>query len=71
MVNLFTKHPKSIGETYLTHFKCAFKFGFMMIMGGIACVLHSIFPFLFTNTGSNVTIMLAKKFSDRIDKQKK
>lgn len=71
MTNLFTKHPKSIGETYFSHFKCAFKFGFKMVMGGFACIIHSIFPFIFTHTGSNITSELAKEFSDRLDKQEK
>jgi hypothetical protein len=64
-MNIFTKHPHSVGETYLQHMKFACKFGSQLIGGGIACVIHAIFPFFFQNTGSQITIKLAKKFENR------
>lgn len=48
----FTEHPEAVGETYFEHMGVAGSFGFAMIGGGIACLLHGIFPFLFTSTGS-------------------
>lgn len=48
----FTEHPESIGETYTEHLAHASGFGFRMILGGFACLLHGIFPFLFVTTGS-------------------
>ena len=48
----FTNHPADVGETYGEHFVHASGFGFRMIVAGLACVLHGIFPFLFVKTGS-------------------
>lgn len=48
----FTKHPADVGETYGEHLVHASGFGFRMILAGMACVLHGIFPFLFIKTGS-------------------
>lgn len=49
----FTEHPASVGETYSQHFMHASGFGMRMVLGGFACLLHGIFPFLFVKTGSN------------------
>jgi len=49
---LFTKHPQSVGETYLEHTGAAFGFALKMFITSIACLIHAIFPFLFVNTGS-------------------
>ena len=49
---LFTKHPHSVGESYLQHLRSAVAFGGRMIAAGVACMLHGIFPFLFVSTGS-------------------
>ena len=53
-MNLFTQHPKEVGETYLEHFATASSFGVPMIITGFACLLHGFFPFLFEKTGSNL-----------------
>jgi len=50
--DLFTEHPASVGETYGEHLVMATGFGARMILGGFACLLHGIFPFLFVKTGS-------------------
>ncbi|MEA3265085.1 MAG: DUF6356 family protein [Pseudomonadota bacterium] len=49
---LFTEHPASVDETYTEHLAMASGFGIRMILGGFACLLHGIFPFLFVKTGS-------------------
>lgn len=61
-MKFFTEHPESVGETYPEHFMVASSFGVPMILAGIACLLHGIFPFLFEKTGSN----LVKKLYDRM-----
>jgi hypothetical protein len=50
---LFLDHPRSVGETYLEHMGSAGRFGSRMILAGVACMLHGLFPFLFVKTGSN------------------
>lgn len=49
---LFQEHPASVGETYVEHLQHASGFGVRMILGGIACILHGLLPFLFVKTGS-------------------
>ena len=65
MANPFTDHPQAVGETYLGHLGEAAAIGGRMIGGGLACVLHGLFPFLFIKTGSNVILGLADKCSQR------
>jgi hypothetical protein len=49
----FTEHPASVGETYGAHLRSACSFSASMIAGGLACLVHAIFPFLFVSTGSS------------------
>jgi len=64
-MNIFTAHPHRIGETYLQHMRFALKFGSKMILGGCACLIHAIFPFLFQTTGSRMIQYLQENFSKR------
>ncbi|NCP19162.1 MAG: hypothetical protein GW855_08400 [Erythrobacter sp.] len=48
----FTRHPASVGESYGQHLRHASAFGLRMILGGIACLVHGLLPFLFVKTGS-------------------
>ena len=53
MPNLsFTDHPASVGESYTEHLATATGFGTRMVLGGLACLVHGVLPFLFTRTGS-------------------
>lgn len=49
---LFTEHPASVGESYAQHLRHAFAFGVRMMLGGLACMVHGLLPFLFVRTGS-------------------
>lgn len=49
----FSEHPASVGESYIEHLQHASGFGVRMIGGGLACLLHGLFPFWFEKTGSN------------------
>ena len=49
---LFTQHPASVGESYGEHCLVAGSFGLRMILGGCACLIHAVLPFLFVRTGS-------------------
>lgn len=55
---LFTDHPASVGETYRQHLAVASSFGLRMILGGFACMIHGVLPFLFVKTGSRQIAML-------------
>jgi Family of unknown function (DUF6356) len=66
MKNIFTEHPHSIGESYLQHFFFAFKFGAQMAAGGLACILHAVFPFIFQKTASNYLLAMTDDFVCRM-----
>jgi hypothetical protein len=65
MIELFRDHPATIGETYSQHLRFATGTGAMMIVGGCACVIHGLFPFLFTSTGSRTIRALAQRIDRR------
>jgi hypothetical protein len=50
---IFLSHPRSVGESYGEHAATAARFGFTMMIGGAACVVHAIIPALFTRTASD------------------
>ena len=65
MTNPFTEHPRRVGEKYGEHARFAATVGFQMIAGGTACLLHAVFPFLFTATGSRTIATLHGRLSSR------
>ena len=52
ITSAFTEHPASVGESYPQHMRMAFGFGARMVLAGLACLVHGLFPFLFVGTGS-------------------
>ena len=65
MTNIFTKHPKEVGETYLEHMFNAVRFAFTFLLLIIVALIHSIFPFLLTKTASCVVQEMAKHMEER------
>jgi hypothetical protein len=59
------EHPSSVGETYVQHLVFAVRFGVSMILGGLACCLHGICPFLCTSTGSRTVLALHGRIRSR------
>ena len=66
--NPFTKHPRDVGESYGEHFGAAAGFGMRMIGGGLACLVHAVFPFLFERTGSETVRALNATLCKRAQK---
>lgn len=52
--NFFTRHLNTVNENYFEHFFHAMSFTVSMFIGAFACLLHTIFPFLFEKTGSKI-----------------
>lgn len=50
---LFLAHPRSVGESYAEHAATAGRFGVTMVAGGLACIVHAVFPTLFPRTASD------------------
>ena len=53
-MQLFTAHPRSVGESYFQHMAVAAAFAGRMFAGAMCCLLHAIFPFLFERTASGI-----------------
>ena len=65
MIELFRKHPGTVGETYWQHLRFAARTGAAMLLAGGACVVHGLFLFLFTTTGSRAIRSLAQRMEQR------
>lgn len=60
-LDAFTRHPAAVGETYGEHFVFATGVGKRMILAGLACMMHGVFPFLFERTGSRTILDLHRQ----------
>jgi hypothetical protein len=65
MIRLMTEHPSAVGESYLEHLVFATRFGASMIVGGLACCVHGVLPFLCTSTGSRTVLALHGRIRSR------
>ncbi len=65
----FKEHPNSVGETYFQHMATSFGFGARMLVAGTGCLLHGIFPFICTSTGSQTITTLHGKMVTHRDKR--
>lgn len=61
IIRLFTEHPASVGETYLQHLCMAVSFAAAMLAGGLACLVHAVFPFVCVTTGSRTIARLHER----------
>ena len=58
MLRRFTDHPATVNETYLQHLATAFGFGARMVVGGVACMVHGVLPWLCLTRGSDTIRLL-------------
>ena len=65
MLELFRRHPETVGETYWQHLRFAARTGGAMVAGGGACVVHGVLPFLFVTVGSRTIRRLAHRLERR------
>ena len=65
--NPFTRHLDEVDEGYGKHLAQATRFGVRMILGGLACIVHGLLPFLFTTTGSRTIRELHRGMTKRSD----
>jgi hypothetical protein len=65
IAKLFTQHPRAIGETYGQHARTAFSFGWRMMTGGLACMVHAIVPGVFVKTASRTVVQLDAEMRGR------
>ena len=64
-------HLNDIGEGYFPHWLYAMRFGLVLILVGLAVMVHAFFPFWFKDTGSRAIRAMAKVIDkvDNIDKE--
>lgn len=62
------RHLDEVGETYGEHSGKAASFGLRMVGGGIACLIHAVFPFLFERAGSDTVRRLHVTLCKRADR---
>ncbi|QDH36291.1 hypothetical protein E2E27_17265 [Porphyrobacter sp. YT40] len=65
IAKLFTDHPRAIGETYGQHARTALSFGWRMMVGGLACMVHALVPGLFVKTASRTVVQLDAEMRGR------
>jgi hypothetical protein len=61
-MNAFTQHPRTVGESYWQHMGVALWFAGTMLLGAAASLVHAVFPFLCTRTGSGIV----RRLHDRV-----
>jgi hypothetical protein len=59
------KHLEDAKESYAEHLLFALCFGGRMIAGGLAVVIHAIFPAVFETTGSRILCSLYDELQAR------
>ncbi|PZU56780.1 MAG: hypothetical protein DI547_15705 [Sphingobium sp.] len=64
----FLDHPRSVGESYTTHFGVATRFGLRMIVGGLACLVHGVIPVACVKTGSTTVRRLYADMQPRSER---
>lgn len=50
----FTRHLRSVDESYVQHGRHALGFAVHMFVGSLACLVHALCPFLLERTGSDI-----------------
>ncbi len=58
---LFFKHPRSVGESYLEHAQMALSFAARLFVAAFACVIHAALPGVFQRTGSRIIAELYER----------
>ena len=67
MNNPFTRHPHSIGETYLEHMNKAIDTAIKIQLVTFILLTHAVFPFLFERTASDKLYKITKSLQQRRD----
>jgi hypothetical protein len=63
--NIFTEHPRSVGESYLLHMFNAARFALTFLLLFFIAFIHAILPFLFKRTASEIVCEMSKDMECR------
>ena len=64
-MNIFTEHPKSVGESYFKHFFNAMRYSGTFLFLLVIAFVHAILPFLFKETASEIVCEMSKHMECR------
>ena len=65
MLELMTRHPRSVGETYGQHLAAAWSIAAALMAASFACLIHGLLPFAFETTASRSIGRLHSRISQR------
>ena len=65
MTNVFTKHLKEVGETYLEHMWASFRYSLTFLLLVFVAMVHAILPFVFTKTASCIIQEMSDHIKER------
>ena len=63
--NIFTKHPKEVGESYINHFFKALSFSGLLFSLGFKALVHALLPFCFETAVSDKVKTLSEGMQKR------
>ena len=66
MKNIFTEHPKEVGETYFQHLRKALRFSLKLLLMSFQALLHAFIPCLCVTSVSEKV----KKMSEVLESRK-
>ena len=64
-MNIFTEHPKSVGESYFKHCLNAMRYSATFLFLFVIAFIHAILPFLFIRTASDIVCEMSKDMECR------
>ncbi len=65
MLELMSRHPRSVGETYGQHLMAAWSIAGALLAASFACLIHGLAPFTFETTASRAIRRLHSHISQR------
>ena len=65
MNNIFTKHPKEVGETYLQHLYHAMSFSCLLLSLSLKALVHALLPFCYETAVSERVKTLSEGMQKR------
>lgn len=70
IISIFLEHPRSVGETYIEHMRFALLTALKLQAAAAALLVHSVFPFLFTDNVRKCLYDLISEIELRAQKRK-
>ena len=62
---LLLTHPEEQNETYLQHARFAAGLGGLMLLAGLAAIIHAVLPFAFKTTASGILARIQTRMKTR------